>query len=38
MITKSSEHEADGGEVQKRQGLAIEVFEILDQPSAATEP
>lgn len=38
MITKSSEHQADGGEVQERQRLAIEVFEVLGQPSAATEP
>ena len=38
MGTDLSQHEADRGEPEERQGIAGEIFEILGQPSAAVEP
>jgi len=38
LITKLSEHEADRGERQERQGIAGEIFKVLGQSSASVEP
>jgi hypothetical protein len=33
-----SQHEADGGEAEERERLAVEALPVLGQPSAAAEP
>jgi len=38
LITESSEHEADGGEMQKCERLSIEILPVFGQSSAATKP
>jgi hypothetical protein len=37
-ITKLSEHEADRGEAQESECLAVEVLPVLGQPSTAVQP
>jgi hypothetical protein len=37
-ITKLSQHEADGGEFQEREGVAVEIFPVLGEAAATVEP
>jgi hypothetical protein len=37
-LTELSQHEADRGEAQERQGLSVEALPILGQAAAAVEP
>src|ERR1019366_2196144 len=37
-ITEFSEHQADGGEAEEGEGVAVEVFPVLCQAAAATQP
>ena len=37
-VTKLSQHEGDGGKFQEREGVAVEIFPILDETAAAVEP
>src|ERR1700751_3557016 len=37
-VTELSEHEADGGKFQEREGVAVEVFPILGETAATVEP
>ena len=37
-IGKLSQHEADGGEAEEGEGLAVEAFPILGQSAAAAKP
>ena len=37
-ITKLSQHEADGGEFQEREGIAVEIFPVLGEAAATIEP
>ena len=37
-VTKLSQHEADGGEFQEREGVAVEIFPILGEAAATIEP
>ena len=37
-IANLSQHEADGGELEEGERLAIETFPILSEPSASAEP
>ena len=37
-ITELSQHEADGGEFQEREGAAVEIFPILGEAAATIEP
>ena len=37
-VTKLSQHEADGGEFQEREGAAVEIFPILGEAAATIEP
>jgi hypothetical protein len=38
FLTELSQHEADRGEAQERQGLSVEALPILGQAAAAVEP
>ncbi len=38
MIAESSEHEADGGELEEGERVAVEVFPVLGQSAASVEP
>ena len=37
-ITKLSQHEADGGEFQEREGIAVEIFPVFGEAAATVEP
>ena len=37
-VTKLSQHEADGGEFQEREGIAVEIFPVLGEAAATIEP
>ena len=37
-VTKLSQHEANGGEFQEREGVAVEIFPILGEAAATIEP
>src|ERR1035437_10167079 len=37
-VTKLSQHEADRGEFQEREGIAVEIFPILGEAAATVEP
>src|SRR5712691_9652464 len=37
-IAKLSQHEADGGEFQEREGVAVEIFPVLGEAAATVEP
>src|SRR5882672_7484194 len=37
-VTKLSQHEADGGKFQEREGVAVEIFPILGEPATTIEP
>ena len=37
-VAELSQHEADGREFQKREGVAVEIFPILRETTAAVEP
>ena len=37
-ITEFSEHQADGGEAEEGEGVSVEVFPVLCQAAAATQP
>ena len=37
-ITELSQHDADGGEFQEREGAAIEIFPVLGEAAATVEP
>ena len=37
-VAELSQHQADGSETQKGKRLAVEIFPILGQPTAAVEP
>src|ERR1700704_3961179 len=37
-ITELSQHEADGGEFQEREGTAVEIFPVLGEAAATIEP
>jgi hypothetical protein len=37
-VTKLSQHEADGGKFQEREGVAVEIFPILGETATTTEP
>src|ERR1017187_6912308 len=37
-ITEFSEHQADGGEAEEGEGVAVEVFPVLGEAAAAAQP
>jgi hypothetical protein len=37
-ITELSQHDADGGEFQECEGVAIEIFPVLGEAAATVEP
>src|SRR5712671_5169346 len=37
-VTKLSQHEADGGKFQEREGVAVEIFPILGETATTIEP
>src|ERR1700758_3278197 len=37
-VTEFSEHEADGGQFQEREGVAVEIFPVLGETAATVEP
>ena len=37
-ITELSQHEADGGKFQEREGVAVEIFPILGETATTIEP
>ncbi len=37
-ITEFSQHEADGGKFQEREGAAVEIFPVLGKAAATVEP
>jgi nitrogen fixation protein FixH len=37
-VAKLSQHEADGGEFQEREGVAVEILPILGEAAATIEP
>jgi len=37
-ITKRSQHEADGGEFQEHEGIAVEIFPVVGEAAATIEP
>jgi hypothetical protein len=37
-VTKLSQHEADGGKFQEREGIAVEIFPILGETATTIEP
>ena len=37
-VTKLSQHEADGGEFQEGEGIAVAIFPILGETATTVEP
>ena len=37
-VTKLSQHEADGGKFQEREGVAVEIFPVLGETATTIEP
>ncbi|SRR6266566_3287959 len=37
-VTELSQHEADGGKFQEREGVAVEIFPILGETATTIEP
>jgi hypothetical protein len=38
LCSDVSQHEADGGEFQEREGIAVEIFPVFGEAAATVEP